>query len=386
MNQLELTLDKIFSKYSLIKGFISNKREKNQEYDKIKIRPVLVKTEVRYQIEYFIDTKVIHKNLNAKEAIEELTNMFINNFKQGEFITKEKYVFIRFSKKDKLIISEKRNKDEDTKELSIKHNETKNYIIGEGRPVDFLIHLGIMTKEGKVKANKYKKFRQINRYVEIIDDIIREDRLLKDEINVVDFGCGKSYLTFALYYYLRKIKNYKIHITGIDLKEDVVNHCNSIARELNYNGLNFVCGDISNFNLDKEVHMVISLHACDTATDFALGKAVDWKSQIILAVPCCQHEINNQISNSVLSSMLEYGIIKERFSALLTDSLRALLLKSKGYNVQMLEFIDLEHTPKNILIKAIRSELEEKEEALREYIKLKDFFNVNPSLEEIISK
>ena len=221
------------------------------------------------------------------------------------------------------------------------------------------------TKEGKIVHSRYDKFRQMNRFLEFIEDIVPE--LPKDrESVIIDFGCGKSYLTFAMYYYLKELKKYDVHIIGLDLKEDVIRKCNGLAEKYGYEKLHFLCGDIAEYEGVQKVDMVVTLHACDKATDYALAKAVEWDAQVILSVPCCQHELNDQIQNKLLSPVLKYGLLKERMSALLTDGIRAELLESKGYSTQILEFIDMEHTPKNLLIRAVKTGRSRSGEALKE--------------------
>ena len=260
-------------------------------------------------------------------------------------------------------------------EIDLSHNRKKEYIIREDIPCDFLIRLGVMNEKGKVYAKKYDKFKQINRFLEMVEDIVPNLETTKT-INIIDFGCGKSYLTFALYYYLVDILNLDVNIIGLDLKEDVINFCNEIAEDLNYNKLKFVHGDIVDFQGGEDVDMVVTLHACDTATDAALVKAINWDAQIILSVPCCQHEFYNKIQSPVLEPMLKHGIIKEKLASLVTDSLRANVLEVLGYEVQLLEFIDMEHTPKNILIRAIKNDNIDKKSALNNYYEFKKFWNL----------
>ena len=219
--------------------------------------------------------------------------------------------------------------------------------------VPFLQDLGVMTQEGKIVRTKFDKFRQINRFLEFIEDILPQ--LSKNrEVTILDFGCGKSYLTFAMYYYLHELKQYDIRIIGLDLKKEVIRHCNELAKKYGYEKLTFLEGDIAAYEGVDQVDMVVTLHACDTATDYALAKAIGWNAKVILSVPCCQHELNRQIQNDVLAPIMKYGLLKERFAALMTDGLRAEYLESAGYHVQVLEFIDMEHTPKNILLRAVK--------------------------------
>ena len=238
----------------------------------------------------------------------------------------------------------------------------------------------MMHPSGSIVSSRYDKFRQINRFLEFIEDIL--PRLSKDrEITILDFGCGKSYLTFAMYYYLRELKGYDVQIIGLDLKEDVIRHCSRLAEEYGYEKLHFYKGNIADYEGVTSVDMVVTLHACDTATDYALAKAVEWGAQVILSVPCCQHELNRQIENQLLQPVLKYGILRERISALLTDGIRANLLEEAGYDTQILEFIDMEHTPKNLLIRAVRTGKKRDGEALKHMM---EALHVQPSLEKLL--
>ncbi len=261
------------------------------------------------------------------------------------------------------------------------HNRKKTYILQEGHPVPFLRDLGVMTETGKVVRAKYDKFRQINRFLEFIEDILPQ--LSKDRENVIiDFGCGKSYLTFAMYHYLTLIKSYPVRVIGLDLKQEVIDHCNALSRKYGFDHLQFYHGDIASYEGVDQVDMVVTLHACDTATDYALAKAVAWKAKVILSVPCCQHEWNKQMKNALMEPILRYGILKERIAALYTDGLRAELLEHAGYRTQVLEFIDMEHTPKNILIRAVRQgRPKDNEEEIR---KLLAFWEVEPTLAKLL--
>ena len=271
---------------------------------------------------------------------------------------------------------------EEEQKMQMSHNRAKHYILEEGRPVPFLIDLGVQTKDGKIVHSRYDKFRQINRFLEFIEDIL--PTLPKEEtVRILDFGCGKSYLTFAMYYYLHDLKGYDVEITGLDLKEDVIAQCNLLGRKYGYEKLTFLKGDIADYEMRDRVDMVVTLHACDTATDFALAKAVKWNVKVILSVPCCQHEVNRQICNKELASVLRYGIIKERMSALITDALRAGLLEAEGYETNILEFIDMEHTPKNLLIRAVkRPDMDaEKRQCRREEAnRLAEHLQIEPTL------
>lgn len=350
MENVHDLLSHILSQQSLIEAVLSNVRNKSLEYSKVKVKPVLLKNEWKYQFTYFVGTKVIHENLSADVAKEKMITMLTDDFKQGAFFTPEADYQVLMSKKKKATIL----KQKPTKQkVDVSHNRKKSYILEEGKAVPFLVELGVMNKEGKVLSKKYDKFKQINRFLELIDDIV--PHLPKERtIRIVDFGCGKSYLTFALYHYLKEILHLDIKVTGLDLKADVIEHCNCLAQEFQYENLQFLVGDIEHYSGGDKVDLVVTLHACDTATDAALEKAVRWDADVILSVPCCQHELYGQVQNSILAPMLNHGIIKERFASLATDSVRAQILEIIGYKTQIVEFIDLEHTPKNLMIRAVK--------------------------------
>ena len=335
---------------AMIQTILSNARDPEQA-SKVKMRPVRLKDELFIQETVYVGKKVLHANLTIEEAIEHICKYLEEDFKQGLIQTETAECTILISKKGKATIKTKQKQAAVKANLS--HNRQKKYILDEGAKIPFLIDLGIMNLEGKVVKAKYDKFRQINKYLEFIRDII--PKLPKDRtIRIIDFGCGKSYLTFAMYYYLHDMQALPIEVIGLDLKEDVIAHCNELAVRYGFTNLHFEMGDIAQFTGADSVDMVVTLHACDTATDYAIEKAVKWGASVILTVPCCQHEVNAQINSEFLKPALKYGLIKERMSALLTDAIRANMLESLGYETQILEFIDMEHTPKNILIRATK--------------------------------
>lgn len=334
---------------SLIHITISNPRTKGG-IKKVIVRPVQLKNEIFYQKSSYEEKKVFHENLTADECKAQMLDL-VKEFKQVELLTETERLTGLVSKKGKATVKIKQTGCA-CQERDLSHNRKKEYLIPEGTPIPYLVDLGVMTKEGKIVHSRYDKYRQINRFLEFIEDILVN--LPKDRpVRILDFGCGKSYLTFAMYEYLHERKGYQVEMIGLDLKEDVMEHCSQLAEKYGYENLHFYTGDIANYEDDKPIDMVVTLHACDTATDYALEKAVRWGAKVILSVPCCQHELNRRITCDDLAPIMDYGLLKERFAALLTDGLRAKLLEEQGYQVQILEFIDMEHTPKNILIRAV---------------------------------
>lgn len=370
----------------LIDVIISNSTDANK-VSKIKVRPVMLKNELVFQASEYRGTQVFHVNYKKEELLDKLPEYFDGLFKQVQIRTTSKNISILISKKGKVTIKKKLLSGKlilPKQELS--HNRKKTYILREDCKVPFLVDLGVMTPEGKIVSSKYDKFKQINRYLEFIEDILPS--LPKDkELRIIDFGCGKSYLTFATYYYLNELKGYNVNIIGLDLKEDVIRHCNELSQSYGYDKLMFMRGDIANYSQDDPVDMVITLHACDTATDHAIAKAVSWGAKVILSVPCCQHELNRQMESEVLEPIFKYGLIQERMAALITDGMRARLLEEFGYKVQVMEFIDTLHTPKNILIRAVKEKDAMPEaKSMEDYEKLKAFLHVDPTLYELLCK
>lgn len=341
-------------------------------YKKTTSRSINIKGRDYIQLEKFTDTQVFHENLDYEEAVDILVNMIMNEYRNINLFTLDADYQILVSKKGNIKVLQK----EPTKQLkNEEHNKQKQYIINENEPCDFLTILGVMNEDGQVYKKKYDKFKQINKFLEIVDDSLA-GKNIPDDFMIIDFGCGKAYLTFALYYYFYVIKKVKVKITGLDLKEEVIEFCNETAKKLNYENLKFTYGDIRNFEYKNKVDMIVTLHACDTATDAALVKAITWNCDIILSVPCCQHEFFNKIKNDNLNPMLKHGLIKERISSLVTDSLRSLFLETKGYKVQLMEFISMEHTPKNILIRAVKTNKNTKSAEI-EYQEFKKFWNLS---------
>ncbi|MFR7768811.1 MAG: class I SAM-dependent methyltransferase [Waltera sp.] len=388
MEELKILLQKILNK-DLQQIILSNSRHPEQT-QKVKIRPVLIREELLFQETAYRGTQAFHENFTAEQLTDRICTALQEQFRQGEFSAKTLQATALVSKKGKLTLKVKnsgkapRTAASEEEELqALAHNRTKHYILEEGKPVDFLVGLGVQTPDGRVTRARFDKFRQINRYLEFIEDVI--DELPKDRtIRIIDFGCGKSYLTFAMYYYLHELQHRDIQVTGLDLKTDVIKHCNELAEKLGYDRLKFERGDISTYEGTDVADMVVTLHACDLATDYALDKAVKWGARVILAVPCCQHELNRQIKCDPLKPVLKYGIIKERVAALLTDALRANLLEQQGYETQILEFIDMEHTPKNLLIRAVKKNgMRPKKSA--DIGTVEELLHVAPTLEKLLN-
>lgn len=381
MEELKRTLEEVF-KSEIIKIVISNKVKKDEKYNKIAINLKENNKNKFYQIEKFTDKQVFHENIKINEISDKVSELIFGNYKQMTAWSNNEIFDLKISKKRKIFLGKKKN--DNSKIVAKGHNKEKNYILKEGMIIEPLIDLGVFTKEGKVVNSKYDKYKQINRFIEIIDDEIKKNDY--KELTILDFGCGKSYLTFVLYYYFVKIKNINVKMIGLDLKEDVIKKCNDIAKRYNYENLHFELGDINGFKYNNKVDMVITLHACDTATDYALYNAIKWNSKMIFSVPCCQHEFNSQMKANELSILTKYGIVQERVAALMTDSVRANLLECMGYKTQLLEFIDIAHSPKNILIRASKNNIskEKKEKSLNEVNNLIRTFNFNPTLYNLL--
>ena len=379
MEKLQEFLEELVNE-QMIQAVLSGSRN-SQGVAKIKIRPVELKGKICYQASATEGTRVFHKNYERMELLNYMQKEMEQNFSQLQIQGQKEDGTVLVSKKGKMTIRRKRHPE--TKEKAVQilaHNRVKKYILKEGIAVPFLVDLGVMNTQGKVISAKYDKFRQINRFLEFVEDIL--PKLPKErEVTILDFGCGKSYLTFAMYYYLKELQGYDVKIIGLDLKADVIANCSRLAEKYGYDKLHFLQGDIAEYEGVRAVDMVVTLHACDTATDFALAKAVEWGARVILSVPCCQHEVNKQIKNELLEPVLRYGILKERLSALLTDGIRANLLEAKGYDTQILEFIDMEHTPKNLLIRAVKTE---KEKNIGDLEELLCQLQVKPMLKKLL--
>lgn len=365
---------------SIIKGTISNPRN-NSKYIKGYIRPVEIKENSMMQIELFTKTQSFAHNYNYDEFSEIINTIMLDSFFQLNIITNEYNYSFKYTKKNHLLSNKIKNKEIKTL-LNVSHNKQKKYILNDGNIIPPLVDLGVMTQDGKIVPSYYDKYRQINRFLEIIDDTIKDFK--EQELNIIDFGCGKSYLTFIVYYYLVNIKKIKTNIIGLVLKADVIKKCNEIAKNYGYNSLNFEIGDISLYKPHFRVDLIITLHACDVATDYAMYHAIKLHSKYLLSVPCCQHEINNQIKKSS-SFLASYGIVKERMSALLTDTIRAKLLEYSGYNVDILEFVDFDASPKNLLVRA-KYTGNSNAKALDEVKQILDEFTIDQTLYKLLFK
>lgn len=380
MEQWKTEIEKYLDE-KLVRIIISKSRIKGEKR-KIQIRPILLKGALVFQAEDYKQKQVFHQNLSGKEALEKIGE-WMQEMQQLELLHQDGRVNMLISKKGKITLKQSENGCQ-VPQADLTHNRKKKYILDPQVKVPFLEDLGVQTSEGKIVHSRYDKFRQINRFLEFVEDIL--PALPKDrEVVILDFGCGKSYLTFAMYYYLHELKGYDIRIIGLDLKEDVIRYCNELRTRYGYEKLDFLTGDIADYDGVDQVDMVVTLHACDTATDFALDKAIRWNAKVILSVPCCQHELNRQISNEILAPAFKYGLIQERMAALFTDAIRGNLLEEAGYQVQLLEFIDMEHTPKNILIRAVKHGKQgqhgKKEKQLHSDVqRMLEFLHVDPML------
>ncbi len=380
-NQVRELLQSILNE-SLDKITASGSRDKERAL-KMTIRPVKIKETLLFQEALYRGAQVYHSNLRADQVAERLTAyMGEALFSQIQIEGEACRGSILVGKKGNITVKLKQAQEGEGKAKTFAHNREKQYILSQDKPLPFLVRLGVQHPEGGIVKARYDKFRQINRYLEFIQDVLPA-LAGEEELHIIDFGCGKSYLTFAMYYYLHELKGMNVRITGLDLKKDVISECRALAEECGYDRLEFRLGDISRYESTEQIHMVVSLHACDTATDYALEKAVKWGARVILAVPCCQHELNRQIHNKTMEPVLKYGIIKERMAALLTDALRANLLEQQGYDTQILEFIDMEHTPKNLLIRAVRTG-KMRGRMSGQLKEAMEWWNVSPTLKDLL--
>lgn len=385
---------------------LSNLTDKTHLYKKTVIQKIALKGKMLYQVEKFTDKQAFHENMEMSGLVDKVFEVFpavygqMNVFGDGEqwdfkvtkkgkllsnvHRTKSEKVLSNVSKEKGTLSRKQENAGVDIIALDaepvLSHNRKKNYLLKEGTVIPPLVDLGIFTKEGKIVRTMQDKYRQINRFLELVEDVVKD--YPNKDMHIIDFGCGKSYLTFILYYYLVELKGYRVEMTGLDLKADVIEKCNETAKKYHYENLHFELGDINGYQTDKPVDMVVTLHACDTATDYALYNAVSWNAGIILSVPCCQHEVNAQIKSDTFSLLTRYGIVKERMSALITDAIRGNVLTCCGYRTQLLEFVDFAASPKNILIRAVRGQVsnKKKQQAKEEIERLCEEFSIDQTL------
>ncbi|NLY21039.1 MAG: SAM-dependent methyltransferase [Tissierellia bacterium] len=362
------------------KCVLSKPSNKDIEYRKINIDYI----DGVYHLAKYTDTQVFHENLSFKATKEFIETVLGQEYKNFNSWTDEVENSVQISKKGKILHKTKSVLSKTAPKIKDSHNREKNYILKSEDKIAPLVDMGVITKDGKIVNSMYDKYKQINRFIEIIDDEVK--KIDKDELTILDFGCGKSYLTFILYYYFTEIRNVKVKMIGLDLKSDVIEKCSIAAEKYGYDNLKFKVGDISNYEFNGKVDMVITLHACDTATDYALFNAISWDADMIFSVPCCQHEVNEQIKSDNFAILTRYGIVKERFSALVTDSIRANLLEACGYRTQMIEFIDFDHTPKNIMIRAIKKSNIDKADRLREVESIMGEFNISQTLYSLLKE
>lgn len=362
---------------------VSNPIKKNTELGtKIKIVPVLVKNKKSFQFSKYVGEKVFHNNCDLENFFNVLVDEMETNFKQCEIVANNRLTILMNKKKQFTLTGVKENLNVNTKAVS--HNKAKQYILPDGQYVDWMYKLGLMDKNGVVLAHRQKKFRQINKFLEMLRDV---EKHIPENSTIVDMGCGKSYLTFATYYYFNVIKNKNVKIDGYDLKKDVVEYCNSLSEKFGFDNLKFYCKDIAEIgNDDNKISMIITLHACDTATDYAIYHGIRWNCNVIINVPCCQHELFHQMKNSAFPIITEHGILKERFAAMLTDSIRSRILNLVGYKSEIMEFIEVENTPKNLMICSIKNNKPMDNNKKRELDEIIEQYGISPTLYNLIFK
>lgn len=379
MEKILALLEKAIAEKEFINSIWSNPKNKTDYYIKITAKPIEMKGAEWIQFACLKDNKESHINVKPEEAVAFIHSTCIG-YKQIQIYTQSADYQCLVNKKGEATIKSKGASK--SKPVNLAHNRKKQYILDNEKSKGFLMHLGLMDGNGQIKPSKYDKYKQINKYLETIETIM--PYFETSPIRIVDFGCGKSYLTFAMYHYFKDILDKDIEIIGLDLKKDVIAFCNQLANELGYTKLNFQVGDIGQYTTNQRIDGVVSLHACNTATDAALSKAIGWQAKVILAVPCCHNECYTQIQNDLLAPLLKHGILKERMASLITDGLRAQMLEACGYKVNVMEFIDMEHTPKNILIKAIRSHNEPNIKAYETYQSLSKELHLDLALNQMI--
>lgn len=346
--------------------------------NKVTIRPLTIKGQLMFQVTHFKENKALHRNLTSEGTAEVIIEL-LSVFKQSVLFTTEADYHLSHGPNG---LSCRRRKPTKAPNKP-SHDRTKLHLLPEGRPDPYLIELGLMSTDGRIIASKTHKYRQINHFLELVDQWLGD--IPNGPLHIVDLGCGKAYLTFALYHYLRESKHLDVRLTGVDLKNDVIQDCQTLADKLGYDQLKFIQGTIDAYVPEQSVDIVVSLHACNTATDHALAKGVEWKAKFLFAAPCCQHELYGQVNCSPLTTLLQHGIMKERFAALVTDAVRAELLEAVGYDTQVIEFIDLEHSPKNLLLRSrLKPSKPKQEQAWKQYLQIKEALQITPTLEKLL--
>lgn len=380
--QIKEELEKI-QNTQVFKAVISNPMDKDNVYIRILVEKNKKGNQEEFIISSYTEKQVFHTHISLQELASYIYEQ-LSLYKQLNVFTIEADYMIKTSKKGKIFFSKTFKKEIKEITYKVKNNRKKQYILEEGTIIEPLIDMGIFTKEGKVVTSMYDKFKQINRFIEIIDDTV--SKMNMKSIHIIDFGCGKSYLTFVMYYYFKFIKEIEVEIIGLDLKEQVIENCNIAAKKYGYDGLRFQLGDINGFKTDQSIDMVITLHACDMATDYALYNAIKWNAKMIFSVPCCQHELNKQIETENLSILTRYGIAKERLSSIYTDVIRCNLLEAMSYKVQLMEFVDFDNTPKNLLIRANLSNIPDhvKASMIKEVEELSRQFHLKQKLHTLL--
>lgn len=360
---------------------LSKPRSKETQYRKT----VLTPSAKGFLVEQFTDTQAFHRTIPAGELAAFCAQLLTSDYLQLNAWNATHEQSLLISRSGRVTVG-KKSLGATPPPAAPGHNRKKNYLLPEGVAIPPLVDMGVLTGEGRVVQSMYDKWRQINRFIEMIDDALRDKKITR--LNIIDFGCGKSYLTFVLYYYLTQQRGIAVQMVGLDLKADVIAKCSETARRYGYDGLRFQLGEISGYQCDFPVDMVITLHACDTATDYALFHAIEWNASMIFSVPCCQHELNGQMASDSLAILSRYGIVRERVAALMTDAIRGNLLEACGYKTQLLEFVDLSHTPKNILIRALRGAVPaaQKHKALAEVERLVEEFGLEPTLYRLLKE
>lgn len=370
--ETDTLLADLFEGLSLTRAVVSKPRSRDLPA-KVTVDPVDLRGETAFRFTTHLGDRATHENL-APAAARERLGVLLADYGQG---------LLQSADADWQILGETVLRRPPSRAGGQReHDRRKRYLLEEGTPVPFLVELGVMNADGRVRKSRYDKFRQINRFLELVDDVV-PSLPSSGVLRVVDFGCGRSYLTFAIHYLLTTLRGREVEIVGLDLKEDVIAACSALAERSGAVGLRFERGDIAGFDAASDVDLVVSLHACDTATDEALAQAVRWSARAILAVPCCQKEAYRQLQSALLAPLLRHGLAKERFAALVTDTMRAQLLELTGYRTQLVEFVGLEHTAKNVLIRAVKAK-PAGDEMRQAYEQLRDALGLQPTLERLL--